>query len=462
MNKSFFLLCFFFLQVSVYAQKQKADSLETLLAKTKADTSRVKLMWQIAGVINVYDPGRALILSQQALFLADKIKYAEGQSKSLGALANTFIKLGNYPKALEYNLQKLQLEEKRENPHNLASVLMNIGIVYNYQEEYQQALLYYRQSDSVIDQYNIKDLKHYSTLALGDVYDRLGNSDSAFSYYNRTLVIANNIRDEDFIGSAMVGLGNVYRKQENYPFALLNYRTAIAYLRNANDDDLFCEATLDLAKLFNEQNKNDSTVYYAYLSLSTAQQDGFMAKELDATQFLSDHYKKRNNIDSAYVYLNQVKALNDSINSRTKIREVQIISSNEQLRQLEMEENKKTAQRERRQQLQYLLIGIFIPGFFLLTLLLSRIRIHSRVIKILGILSLLMLFEYLTLLLHPYVAVLTNHTPIYEMFIFVSIAALLIPGHHRVERWLIEKLTHVKDGSIRLKKVKLKVKKPSD
>jgi len=129
-------------------------------------------------------------------------------------------------------------------------------------------------------------------------------------------------------------------------------------------------------------------------------------------------------------------------------------------RVLYMEENKKIAARERKQQLQYLFIGIFIPGFFLLTLLLSRIRIHSRVIRILGILSLLILFEYLTLLLHPKVAKLTNHTPVYEMLIFVSIASLLIPAHHRIEAWLIKKLTHRKNGSIKLKKVNVKFKGP--
>ena len=63
---------------------------------------------------------------------------------------------------------------------------------------------------------------------------------------------------------------------------------------------------------------------------------------------------------------------------------------------MEIAENLRIAKRERIQQLQLLFIAIFIPGFFLLTLLLSRIRLHVRLIKILGVLSLLILFEYLT------------------------------------------------------------------
>ena len=157
-----------------------------------------------------------------------------------------------------------------------------------------------------------------------------------------------------------------------------------------------------------------------------------------------------------------MQELNDSINSKSRIREAQILTTNEQFRQLEIEENKKIAAKERHQQLQLLFIGIFIPGFFLFTLLLSRIKIHVRIIRILGILSLLILFEYLTLLLHPYVTELTGHTPFYEILIFVSVAAILIPAHHRIEHWLIEKLIRkrAESSAIRLKTVKVKMKEP--
>jgi len=453
---SHFIIVFLLVQNSLQAQKQKADSLANRLTVEKTDTGKVKLMWELAGLVNVYDPERALLLAQQALSLSTRIKYAEGESKSLGALANTFLILGNYPKALEFNLRKLKLEEKRNNPRSLAFALMNTGIVYRYQEQYQDALSYYYRSDSVITQNNLEEIKYYIFMNLGDVYDKLNNTDSAFSYFNKSLILSTSLKNDDYIGNSMTGLGHTYLKQGNYPFALLNYHTAIAHLQLANDDIVLCEAALGLATLFQKQQLKDSATYYANISLSIASKDGFLEKQLEATKFLADLYEKERNVDSAFVYIKGVQGLNDSLNSKSKIREIQIISSNEKLRQQEIEENKKTALKERKQQLQYLFIGMFIPGFFLLTLLLSRIRIHTRVVKILGILSLLILFEYLTLLLHPTVANLTNHTPVYEMFIFVSIAALLIPAHHRIELWLIEKLTH-RNRSIKTKKINLKV-----
>ena len=140
-----------------------------------------------------------------------------------------------------------------------------------------------------------------------------------------------------------------------------------------------------------------------------------------------------------------------------------MIYINENLRQQEIAENIRKAKVERQKQLQLLLIGIFIPALFLITVFLSKRKINVGVIKFLGIISLLILFEYLTLLLHPIVVEFTNHIPFFELLIFVSIAALLIPTHHRIENWLIERLTirkkHYHDGNFHFKRARLKIKK---
>lgn len=461
MCRSKILCMLIFLPFFLTAQKQKADSLVNLLEKEKTDTGKVNLMWELADIINMYDPAGALGYAQKALNLSTSIQYTRGESKSLGSLANTFNKMGNYTKALELNLRKLKLEEKGNNPRNLAFVLMNIGIIYRYQEEYPEALKYYYRSDSVVRENSLEDVKYYIYMNLGDVYDMLNNTDSSFSYFNKALILSSNLKNDDFTGNAMTGLGHTYFKQGNAPFSLMYYRTAIEHLKAANNDEVLCEAALGLAKLYREKLlKNDSAVFYASFAQQVAEKAGFITWQLNAANFLTSHYRSVNKIDSAFVYLNKVYVLNDSINSKAKIRALQLMSSNENFRQQELEESKRIAKKERKQQLQLLFIGMFIPGFFLLTLLLSRIQIHTRVIKFLGILSLLILFEYLTLFLHPTVAAFTNHTPIYEMLIFVAIASVLLPAHHRFENWLIEKLTQRK-GSIKVKKVKVKIKGPA-
>ncbi len=437
-----FVLLLFSSSAVIFAQKQKADSIQKLLTTETIDSNRVKLLWRMADYSNIFNPDTALYLAQEALNLAKKIKFTEGESRSLGIIANTFLKIGNYPRALEFNLQKLKVEEKRNTPRNLASVLMNIGAVYVFQDEYRKALNYYFKSDSVIEFYKIVSLKFYSYLNIGDAYDKLNVIDSAFLFYNSSLKEAEKLQNDNLIGASLTGLGHIYRKQSNFLKSSDSYKAAIIHLKAATDDDMLCEVYLGMAKLYDDFSKPDSAAIHATESYQIAKNDGFESRQLDAAKFLSQHYKQINKIDSAFVYTNLVQALNDSVNSKIRIRESQIMSSNEQLRQLELAENKRKEQKVRSQQLQMLFIGIFIPGLFLLTLLLSKAKIHIRLIRLLGVLSLLVFFEYLTLLLHPTVASLTNHTPMFEILIFVGIAAILIPLHHRAEHWLIHRLLH--------------------
>lgn len=450
LKKHLLSIVLFLFASSGFAQKSDADSFSKRLLIVKTDTGKVRLMWNLAYAMSKYDPDSALTIAQEAVYLAKKINDKEGESRSLGVLAQTFAKIGNYTRALEFNIQKLKLEEKRNKPRNLSSVLMNIGIVYRYQEEYRKALEYYWKADSVMSQFNVKDIRYNITLNLGDVFDRLNKSDSALIYFNKSLELAN--RPEDYmatqpdgykIGQSMTGLGHSYRKLGSYPQSLINYQRAIVYLEAAHDDETYCEATLGLAKLYRLMGKRDSSAYFAKRSLSVAKKDGLLPLELEAADFLSQHYnKEERNIDSAFAYINYVHDLNDSVNSKSQVRQLQIMSSDEQFRQRALQESRRLARIERSQQLQMLLIAIFIPGLFLLTLILSRVKLHLQAIRLLGVLSLLFFFEYLTLLLHPTVAKLTHHTPVYEILIFVAMAAILIPAHHRLEHWLIHKLIH--------------------
>jgi NADH:ubiquinone oxidoreductase subunit 3 (subunit A) len=74
-------------------------------------------------------------------------------------------------------------------------------------------------------------------------------------------------------------------------------------------------------------------------------------------------------------------------------------------------------------------------------LLLSRRYItNARVIRFLGVVVLLLVFEFLNLLLHPFLEKLTHHNPVLMLLALVCIAALLIPLHHRLEKWASNKL----------------------
>ena len=61
-------------------------------------------------------------------------------------------------------------------------------------------------------------------------------------------------------------------------------------------------------------------------------------------------------------------------------------------------------------------------------------------LKYLGLLGLLLLFEFIAIFVHPYIDELTGHQPVWMLIILVMIAAVLVPLHHKMEHWVKEHL----------------------
>ena len=64
-------------------------------------------------------------------------------------------------------------------------------------------------------------------------------------------------------------------------------------------------------------------------------------------------------------------------------------------------------------------------------------------------LGLLAVFEFINLFIHPYLAHTTNDSPVLMLLVLIGIGALLIPLHHRLEKW-ITKIMVEKNKKIRL------------
>ena len=119
-------------------------------------------------------------------------------------------------------------------------------------------------------------------------------------------------------------------------------------------------------------------------------------------------------------------------------------------RQQELATEKTALEQQRKQNIQYALIALGIITLISLYLLLSRSFItNTKLIEFFGVVALLIVFEFLNLLLHPFLERVTHHSPILMLLALVCIAALLVPLHHRVEKWATAKLVE-KNKKIRL------------
>src|SRR5204862_1932496 len=133
--------------------------------------------------------------------------------------------------------------------------------------------------------------------------------------------------------------------------------------------------------------------------------------------------------------------LNDSIFNQNNVNKIQAMEFNEQLRTMEDSARRNEEALQRTQNIQYALIALSIIIFITIFLLLSRtIIVNERLISFFVVLGLLIVFEFINLLIHPWLATFTNESPVLMLLVLVVIAALLIPLHHRLEHWIKERV----------------------
>ena len=447
MAKPIIFLLLFFGSITAQSQTTKIDSLQKLLAQPQADSNRVTLLWKLAEQYQFFKPDTTIELAQKAQLLASHIKYTEGESRSYAIMATGQYLLGNYTASLNNYMQKLKIEEQRKSARNYASALNNIGLIYILLSDYEKALSYLYRADSTINAVGgvaKKDLQFGIHTNLGETFYKMKNTDSAKYYFSAALKLAVKNGDGFHQGVASLGLGNVFAANGNDSIAMINYRRAFPFFSDGTNNDMLCETALGFANVFQKTAMPDSALRYARLAFEIARKDGFISRELDAANFISRFYKNNNKLDSAFVYMEQAVMLQDSLKGQSKTREAMIISTNEQIRQTEIAEQKLREKESRLQQLQILAICIFIPIFFILTVAVSKIKINKSVVRFMGVVSLLLFFEFLILLLHPLIGQLMHHNKILELLVLVMIGAGLVPLHHKLEHIIIEKLTKEK------------------
>ena len=111
------------------------------------------------------------------------------------------------------------------------------------------------------------------------------------------------------------------------------------------------------------------------------------------------------------------------------------------LRQQQIEAESTALKEERHINIQYAIIVIGLISFIIVFLLLTRsIIANEKWIEFLGILGLLLVFEFINLVIHPYISNATHHSPLWILLISVAIAGILVPLHHQAENWIIHKM----------------------
>jgi adenylate cyclase len=203
-----FLLC---LQLFCIAEDRSIDSLKKYISARSEDTLKVKALIDLSSKYKNISPDSAILYANEAKAISETLNYAWGLGYSLKA----------------------------------------IGLVYNLQSKYGEALTAWKEALKVFEENNMKVGASNMQNNIGVVYYSQVMEDSAQTYYLKSLKTAEELKDPLRIATALVNVGAVYsNKEETYDKALDYYLKSLVYSEASGDIEAIGTSTVNIGEVF--------------------------------------------------------------------------------------------------------------------------------------------------------------------------------------------------------------------
>lgn len=450
MKKTITLFCFIVSMQTVFAQKTNIDSILQKVAVEKNGDNKFDLFISMIGTEINNNPEWCIETGLKILNQSKSEKSNIERTVAYSFLGQGYRLLGNPIKALDYHHKAIAAAEKTNNLSALAFAENQTAHIYRDREEYDKAAAIYLSSTSHADKGKNEKIKAWAPSNLGAVYLATNNLDSSLMYSQRAYEIFVRLKIIDNnSGYLFTNLGGVHSKLGNAQLAVSYFHTAINKNQSSSNIRYLNLLYNGLAEHYQRFNQTDFCIVYAKKAIAMVENSSLFYLSSKPAKLLADIYEKTN-CDSTLKYAKVLKTANDSLTNSKTNQQILLMTFEEDLRQQEAAAEKIKEEQQRKQNIQYALLALGIITFVISFLLLSRKHItNTKLIQFLGVVALLLVFEFLNLLLHPFLERITHHSPVLMLLALVCIAALLVPLHHKLEKWATHKLVE-KNKAIRL------------
>ena len=424
------------------------DTLDTRHDKLKPLRERLEIMGQHDEAL--FAQGRHAQRQANAIEymeLAQQVGTDSLLAKAYGMIAGLERNGSRASTALKYYLLARQYALAAGDMRQFGFNEKQIGILYKDMKDYPTAIQYLKRAqvaESEPGQVN-RISCHMSEIMLA-----LGKADSALYYAQRSNVFINPDDDPYGYARSQLVLGTAYA-------ALSQQDQSDAFLRRcvvvADSFDVVLPMTQALtaqAAALIAVGRPSEAITTGKRSMAVAKRAYGLDNEIEAADVLWKAYRAAGNSDSALVYSVLVSQLKDSLTVMSDRSNMEDMIFDQRLKDREGAKLRAEEIAARSRNIQFGIIALIVITLAIFLLIFSRTSVvGAKVIKNLSLIALLLFFEFINLLLHPFLDRITNHSPILMLLCMAAIAGLLIPLHHRMEK-LITNMLVSKNNRVRL------------
>ena len=457
MKKIIILFYFVAGMQTVFAQTNNADSPKAVLASYSNPLERFTATIKYLETIDVYANSQL-----DSATCIDLLQIAQ-QLKNDSLLATSYnwiwyffyTRKGDNATALEYYFKALPLAIKSKDKRRISSRYFDIANTYFYLKNYDEFFNFTKKGGE-----NLPDNaspRHGFMLVqfqrnMGTYFLEKTLLDSALYYIQAAMQTCEPLKNRLYKIQTKTLLANIYSKMNENELADVYFKKSLI-----ENDSIIARKEIFYRRYITFLIKNNrmgeaKLQVENFWNIASGTEN--LNVKLLAAGYKKDLFDNLNNTDSAYYYSKVESGIRELIFNQNNQNVIQALAFKEQLRIIEDQSKRTEEAQQRKQNIQYALIAIGIIILLTLYLLLSRSFItNTKLIEFFGVVALLIVFEFLNLLLHPFLERITHHSPVLMLLALVCIAALLVPLHHKVEHWATAKLVE-KNKQIRLASAK--------
>ena len=421
---------------------QKPPNLDSLLPKIKAEKNDSARYYLAMSALTISETNPVEDMHNSEIILLHGQKNNDLVCQVLGycCLCYDYIAFGNKVKSLEFGIKANQAAEESKNDRLKTFAKAMLALTYLTMGDFEKAVAYNKDAIEAGTKYDTDIIYVCAVNDMGTIYLAMGKIDSALIYTQKAYELAVKSGITYWLTSTYLQFGSIHAAMKNTSLALNYWNLALEEAKRIGSPKFASTAYNAIAQFYYNANQKDSAKLYATKAITSVTNTAFYTLNVDPAKLLLNIYRDTN-IDSAFKYSEIYRAATDSLFNVRTLQQAQLMAVEEEARiaELKMEEEKE--EDERKQNLEYTFIALGIISFFMIFILFSRRHItNTNVIKFLSVVSLLIVFEFINLLIHPFLEKITHHSPLLMLISLVGIAAIIIPFHHKLEHWAVNKL----------------------
>jgi len=316
-----------------FAQPEGLHALLERLNTGPNDTEKVNTYFSISRAYSNKNADSVLLMGQKGLQLATTLQFEKGMALCHLTLGIGYGMKGMYPQALDHHLAALRLSEKLGMRGLIGNDYTNIAIIYSNMRDYPKALEYFQRSLQIAQEYPHDNGVATAYLNIGDLYTRKMDLDSAIAYTQKAIDLSAKAHDSDIQSISLTNLGDIYNKKNQPSQALAYLNRGLAISESIHDEDGIAYTYGSLAESYRLLGLPQKSIPYAQYSLKEARNIRAVETIRTAYHILYGDYLATRDYSRALDYRNLEVALNDSLYTLEKEKQIQLLQSDYELQE---------------------------------------------------------------------------------------------------------------------------------